>query len=132
MRFRFRLGELGNLGNRPTATVFCQWRRFFGCLRHFQKEESRLKCTTKRKALNFKKPTKMSVNRIMREKLSLTHTTFRHQILTDELGIRKICAEMIPKKLSLDQKDISRNRCLNSLESIENVSIFRNLSLLMT
>ena len=41
--------------------------------------------------------------------LNFTPTTV-HQILTNELGMRKICAKMFPKHLSQDQKDINRER----------------------
>lgn len=43
-----------------------------------------------------------------------------HQILTNALGMRKICTKIAPKHLSQDQKVIRRERCLDFLESIEN------------
>ena len=57
--------------------------------------------------------------RMIGEELNLTHTTV-HQILTNELGMRKICAKMVPKNLSQDQKNIRKERCLDFLNSIEN------------
>ena len=36
--------------------------------------------------------------RMIGEKLNLSHTTV-HQILTNELAMRKICTKMVPKKL---------------------------------
>ncbi|XP_066261786.1 protein GVQW3-like [Euwallacea similis] len=57
--------------------------------------------------------------RMIRQELNLTHTTV-HQILTNELGMRKICSKMVPKNLSKNQKDIRKERCLDFLESIEN------------
>ncbi|VVC26068.1 Armadillo-like helical [Cinara cedri] len=53
------------------------------------------------------------------EQLGLTHTTVHH-ILTNDLEMRKICAKMVPKILSQDQKDNRRDRCLDFLEQIEN------------
>jgi len=53
------------------------------------------------------------------EQLGLTHTTI-HQILTNDLEMIKICAKMVPKNLSQDQKDNRRDRCLDVLEHIEN------------
>lgn len=57
--------------------------------------------------------------RMIGEQLGLTHTTV-HQILTNDLEMRKICAKMVPKILSQDQKDNRRDRCLDFLEQIEN------------
>lgn len=57
--------------------------------------------------------------RMIGEELNLTHTLV-HQILTNELEMRKICSKMVPKNLSQDQKDIRRERCIDFLESIEN------------
>ncbi|VVC37210.1 Armadillo-like helical [Cinara cedri] len=53
------------------------------------------------------------------EQLGLTHTTVHH-ILTNDLEMRKICAKMVPKILSQDQKDNRRDRCLDFLKQIEN------------
>lgn len=57
--------------------------------------------------------------RMIGEELNLSHTTV-HQILTNELEMRKICAKMVPKNLSQDQKNIRKERCLDFLDSIEN------------
>ncbi|XP_031338864.1 histone-lysine N-methyltransferase SETMAR-like [Photinus pyralis] len=57
--------------------------------------------------------------RMIGEELNLTHTTV-HQILTNELGMRKICAKMVPKNSSQDQKNIRKERCPDFLDSIEN------------
>ncbi|XP_026816229.1 protein GVQW3-like [Rhopalosiphum maidis] len=61
--------------------------------------------------------------RMIGEQLGLTHTTV-HQILTNDLEMRKICAKMVPKILSQDQKDNRRDRCLDFLEQIENEPSF--------
>ncbi|KAJ8961498.1 hypothetical protein NQ318_014747 [Aromia moschata] len=53
--------------------------------------------------------------RMIGEKLNLIHT-----IVYNELGMRKVCAKMVQKNLSQEQKDIRRERCLDFLESIEN------------
>ena len=46
--------------------------------------------------------------------LNLNHTTV-HQILTQELAMRKLCAKTIPKNLTIEQKDV----CLHLLERIQ-------------
>ena len=43
-----------------------------------------------------------------------------HEILTLELGIQKICAKLVPKILTNEQKENRRNVCLDLLERIEN------------
>jgi len=80
--------------------VYFQGLRFLGGLRHFLKAE--------RERV-----------RMIGEQLGLTHTTV-HQILTNDLEMRKNCAKMVPKILSRDQKDNRRDRCLDFLEQIEN------------
>jgi len=40
--------------------------------------------------------------------------------LTEELGTRKICAKLVPKNLTNEQKENRRNVCLDLLERIEN------------
>jgi len=57
--------------------------------------------------------------RMIGEQLGLTHTIV-HQISTNDLEMRKICAKMVPKILSQDQKDNRRDRCLDFLEQIKN------------
>jgi len=63
------------------------------------------------------------------EELNLNHTTV-HQfveprstwlyksfmILANELGMRKICAKMVPRNLSQDQKDMRKKRCVEHFE----------------
>ena len=43
-----------------------------------------------------------------------------HEILTFELGMQKICAKLVPKFLTNEQKENRRNVCLDLLEHIEN------------
>ncbi|GFU56385.1 putative transposase [Trichonephila clavipes] len=52
--------HLQNFSN-PTETVFCQGPRFFGSLRHFQKEESQSKMNLAAESPQFQKPLKMSL-----------------------------------------------------------------------
>ncbi|KAJ8946559.1 hypothetical protein NQ318_008289 [Aromia moschata] len=63
--------------------------------------------------------------RMIGEELHFNHTTV-HQILTNELGMRKICAKMVQKTLSQERKRVLawRERCLDFLESIENYPYF--------
>ncbi|GFV80111.1 uncharacterized protein TNCV_1476741 [Trichonephila clavipes] len=84
-------------------------RRFFGGLRHFQKEiedEPRSGrpsvSKTAENVVRFRylvRPDRRLTVRMIGEELILDHTTV-HQILTNELKIRKICAKMVPKNLS--------------------------------
>ena len=47
-----------------------------------------------------------------------------HDILTEELGIQNICAELVPKNLTNEEKEHRRNVCLDLLECIENDEFF--------
>jgi len=51
--------------------------------------------------------------------LNLNHTTV-HQILTQELAIRKLCVKIVPKNLTIEQKDNRKDVCLHLLERIQN------------
>jgi len=42
------------------------------------------------------------------------------EILKFEMGMQKICAKLVPKVLTNEQKENQRNVCLDVLESIEN------------
>jgi len=57
--------------------------------------------------------------RMIREELNLNHTTV-NQIVANELGMRKICAKMIPRNLSQDQKDMRKKRYVDFLNLIAN------------
>jgi len=50
--------------------------------------------------------------------LNLNHTA-AHQILTQELAMRKLCANIVPKKLTTEQKDNRKDVCLHLLERIQ-------------
>ena len=50
--------------------------------------------------------------------LNLNHTTV-HQILTQELAMRKLCAKIVPKNLTIEQKDNRKDLCLHLLERIQ-------------
>ena len=43
-----------------------------------------------------------------------------HQTVHDILGVWKICAKLVPKNLTNEQKENLRNLCLDLLECIEN------------
>ena len=57
--------------------------------------------------------------RMISNVLNLNRQTV-HEILTFELGMQKICAKLVPKILTNEQKDNRRNVCLDLLERIEN------------
>jgi len=46
--------------------------------------------------------------RMIASDLNLNHTTV-HQILTEELAMKKLCAKFVPKNLTIEQKDIFWN-----------------------
>ena len=50
--------------------------------------------------------------------LNLTRFTV-HQILTQDLDMRKMCAKMVPKKLTTEQKANRRDVCLDLLDRTE-------------
>jgi len=47
-----------------------------------------------------------------------------HEIFTLELGTQKICAKLVPKILTNEQKENRRNVCPDLLERIENDKTF--------
>ena len=49
--------------------------------------------------------------------LNLNHTTV-HQILTQELAMRKLCAKIVPKNLTF-KRDNPKNVCLHLLKQIQ-------------
>jgi len=57
--------------------------------------------------------------RMIGSELNLNDQTV-HGILTEELGMQKICAKLVPKILTNEQKENRRNVCLDLLERVEN------------
>ena len=47
-----------------------------------------------------------------------------HQILTQDLDMRKVCAKMVPKKLTTEQKATRRDVCLDRLYRFERETEF--------
>ena len=62
--------------------------------------------------------------RMISSVLNLNRQTV-HEILTFELGMQKICAKLVPKILTNEQKENQRNVCLDYLEHIENDKFFQ-------
>jgi len=56
--------------------------------------------------------------RMIASELNLNHTTV-HQILTEELTMKKSCAKFVPKNLTIEQKDNRKDLCLHLLEWIQ-------------
>jgi len=56
--------------------------------------------------------------RMIASELNLNHTTV-HQILTQELAMRKMCVKIVPKNLTIEQKDNLKDVCLHLLEWIQ-------------
>lgn len=56
--------------------------------------------------------------RMIAEELDLNHTTV-HQVLTEELKMRKVCAKLVPKTLTVQQKDNRMEVCRDLLGRIE-------------
>ena len=61
--------------------------------------------------------------RMISSMLNLNRQTV-DEILTLELGMQKICAKLVPKILTNEQKETRRNVCLGLLERMENDKIF--------
>ena len=57
--------------------------------------------------------------RMISSVLNLNRQTI-HKILTLELYMQKICAKLVPKILTNEQKEDRRNVCLDLLERIKN------------
>ena len=55
--------------------------------------------------------------------LNLNHQTV-HEILMSDLNMRKICAKMVPKILTQEQKEKQKNVCFDLLERTENDTDF--------
>jgi len=56
--------------------------------------------------------------RMIASELNLNHAT-AHQILTEELAMKKLCVKFVPKNLTIEQKDNRKDLCLHLLERIE-------------
>ena len=54
------------------------------------------------------------------EEVNLDRKSVR-QILTEELNVRKVCAKMVPKPLSDEQKERRKELCLDLLQCIDNL-----------
>ena len=57
--------------------------------------------------------------RMIGSELNLNQSTV-HDILTEELDRQKICAKLVPKNVTNEQKENRRNMCKDLLERIEN------------
>ena len=56
--------------------------------------------------------------RMISSELHLNRFTV-HQILTQDLDTRKVCAKMVPKNLTTEQKASRRDVCLDLLDRLE-------------
>ena len=56
--------------------------------------------------------------RMISSELNLNQFTV-HKILTQDLDMRKVCAKMVPKNLTTEQKAIRRDVCLDLLDRLE-------------
>jgi len=64
--------------------------------------------------------------RMIASYLNLNHTTV-HQILTQELAMKKLCVKIVPKNLTIEQKDNREDVCLHFLEWIQSDRNFLNV-----
>jgi len=65
--------------------------------------------------------------RMIASNFNLNHTTV-HQILTQELAIRKLCAKIVPKNLTIEQKDNWKDVCLHLLQQMQSDrNFFKNV-----
>ncbi|RLU25678.1 hypothetical protein DMN91_001835 [Ooceraea biroi] len=107
------------------AQVF-KWFKVFSEGRESVEDESRSgKPSTSRNDENVKRirdlvrsDRRLTV-RLIADELNLNHTTV-HEILINELGMKKICAKMVPKILTPQQKENRKEVCRDLLERIEN------------
>ena len=56
--------------------------------------------------------------KIISSELNLNRFTV-HQILTQDLNMRKVCAKMVPKNLTTERKANRRDVCLDLLDRLE-------------
>ena len=64
--------------------------------------------------------------RMIGSEFNLNHQTV-HDILTEELGMQKICAKLVPKNVAKERKGNPNNVCLDLLERIENDDSFKHV-----
>ena len=116
--------------NTPTGSTLCRNHNGSSGIRHFQRavnifkmnpalEDPQLqkRIITWRKSEPLCGQTVDSV-RMMASDLNLNHNTV-HQILTQGLAMRKLCAKSVPKNLTIEQKDYRKDVCLHLLEWIQ-------------
>ena len=63
--------------------------------------------------------------RMISSELNLNRFTI-HQILTQDLDMRKVCAKIVPKNLTTEQKVCRRDVCLDLLDRLEREPEFFN------
>ena len=68
--------------------------------------------------------------RAVAEEVNLDRESVR-RILREELNMRKVCAKMVPKVLSDEQKECCKELCLDLLQRIENEPDLLNLIIVM-
>jgi len=61
--------------------------------------------------------------RMISSEINLNQFTV-HQILTQDLGMRKVCAKMVPKNLTTERKANRRDMCLDLLDRFERETEF--------
>jgi len=66
--------------------------------------------------------------RAVAEEVNLDRESVR-RILREELNMRKVCAKMVPKVLSDEQKEHCKELCLDLLQHIENEPGLINLKI---
>ena len=111
--------------------MLCQGHRFSGGIKHFWMAVRMLKTNLVLEELARQKRTKMWPKwglvrpdrrftvRVIGSELNLNHQAV-HGILTEEMGMQKICTKLVPKILTNEQKENRTNACLDLLERLEN------------
>jgi len=124
-KFKMAYGE-----HAVSGTRVLRWHKAFLDVRESVEDEPRSgrTCTSKTdenvtKVRDLVRYYRRLIVRIISSVLNLNRQTV-HEILTFELGIQKICAKLVPKILTNEQKENRRNVCLDLLESIDNDKIF--------
>ena len=109
----------------------CPGLRFLGGRKHFwmaMKHPSGRPSTTRTdenvlKVRDLIKSDRRLTVRMIAYKLNLNHQTVQ-EILTDDFKMRKICAKMVPKNLTQEQKDNRKNVCVDLFGALKVTQIF--------
>ena len=99
------------------AQVF-RWHMFFSEGREQMEDEPRAGRTSTSKTDDNVRSDRRLTLRMISSELNLNRFTV-HNILTQDLNMRNVCAKMVPKNLTTEQKANRRDVCLDLLDRLE-------------